>query len=68
LNAVHELDPFPRVVGKEEVAVEIDVIAQTRDLAGRGNSEARLDHAAEHDAEAERARRVSHPDGLPDAA
>jgi hypothetical protein len=68
LNAVHELDPFPRVVRKEEVAVEIDVIAQARDLASRGDPKTRFDHAAEHDAEAERACSVGHPDGLPDPA
>ena len=68
LHAVDELDPVPRVVSEEEVAVEVDVIAQARELAGGRDPEARLDHAAEHDAEAERAGRVDDPYGLADPA
>src|SRR5438093_4602636 len=67
LNSVAELDARPRVFRKQQVAVEIDVGAEARDLRGRGDAEARFDHAAEHDAEVERARRVCHAYRLADA-
>ena len=53
---------------EQEVAVEVDVVAERRDGAAGGDAEARLDHAAEHHAEPERARRVRHPHRLADAA
>src|SRR5437763_476712 len=68
LDAVDELDAGPGVVRKQEVAVEIDVIAEARHLCGRRNPEPGLDHAAEHDAEDERARRTCHSHRLTDAA
>src|SRR5512143_3074521 len=67
LDAVDELDARPRVVREQEVAVEVDVVAQARDLRAGRDAEARLDHAAEHDAEPERPRRVRHLDRLADA-
>ena len=68
LDAVAKLDARPGIVRQEEVAVEIDVVAQRRDAAAGGDRQARLDHAAEHDAEPERARSVHHPDRFPDPA
>src|SRR3990170_2248153 len=68
LHPVPQLDPLPRVLGEEEVAVEIDVVAEARDLAGGGYTEARLDHAPQHDAEAERTSGGHHAHGLADAA
>ena len=68
LDSVVELHAGPRVFGEQEVAVEVDVVAQARDLCGSCDAETRLDHAAEHDAEVERARRVCHAHGLADAA
>src|SRR6187401_995040 len=67
LDAVHELDAGTGVVREQEVSVEVDVIAEAGDLAGRSNRQARLDHAAEHDSQAERACGVRHPHGLADA-
>ena len=37
--------PRPRIVGDQEVAVEVDVVAQRRDDAAGGDAEPRLDHA-----------------------
>src|SRR5215210_8126386 len=68
LNAVDELHAGPRVVREQQVPVEVDVVAEARDLCAGGDSEPRLDHAAEHHAEPERASRVRHPDRLPDPA
>ena len=68
LDAVDELDPRPRILREEQVAVEVDVVAEARDLRGGGDAETGLDHAAEHDAEAERAGRVRHPHRFADAA
>ena len=53
---------------KEQVAVEVDVVAERRDGAAGGDPEPGLDHAAEHHAEAERTRGVGHADRLADAA
>jgi len=39
LHAVAELDSRPRVVREEEVAVQVDVVAQARDLRGGGDPE-----------------------------
>ncbi len=44
------------------------MVAERRDRAAGGDPEAGLDHAAEHHAEPERARRVRHPHGLADPA
>ena len=68
LDAVGERDARPRVVGDQQVPVEVDVVAERRDGAAGGDPEPRLDHAAEHDAEPERARGVRHPDRLADPA
>src|SRR5690349_20165322 len=68
LDAVDELDAGPRVVCKQQVAVEVDVIHEARDVRAGRDPEARLDHASEHDAEPERARRVHHPHRLANAA
>src|SRR5204862_3850178 len=68
LDAVEKGDAGPRIVGEQEVPVEVDVIAQRRDLRRRRNAEAGLDHAAKHHAEAQRTRGVRHTHGLVDAA
>src|SRR5712691_890864 len=68
LDSVDELDARPRILPQQEVTVEVDVVAETRHLAAGGDPEAGLDHAAEHDAQAEGARRVGHPDRLADPA
>src|ERR1700748_1773878 len=60
LDPVDEFDAGPGIGGEQQVAVEVDVIHQARDVRAGGDPEARLDHAAEHDAEAERARRMHH--------
>src|SRR5260370_25043965 len=67
LDSVTERQARPRILREQEVAVEVDVVAQARDLRGRSDSEPRLDHAAEHDTEVERARSVRDPNGLTDA-
>src|SRR5436305_1796169 len=64
LDAVHELDPRPRVALEEDVAVKVDVIAEACDVGGRRDSKSRLDHAAEHHAEPERSGGVCHADPL----
>src|SRR5580765_4716177 len=66
LDAVDERDARPRVVGEEQVAVEVDVVAERREVRAGGDAESRLDHAAEHHAESERARGVRHSDRLAD--
>jgi len=55
-------------VGQQQVAVEVDVVAETCDLRGRRDAQPGLEHAAEHDAEVERAGGVGHLDRLADAA
>src|ERR1051326_7513596 len=67
LNTILELDTRPRIVGQQQVAVEIDVIAERRDVRARGDPETRLDHAAEHHTEAQGAGRVRHPNRLANA-
>ena len=52
----------------QEVAVEVDVVAEARHLCRGGDAETGLDHAAEHHPEPERARRVRHSHRLADAA
>src|SRR4051795_12096604 len=68
LDAVDELDARPRIVREQQVAVEVDVVAEARDLGAGADAEPGLDHAAEHDAEPERPRRVRHPHRLADPA
>src|SRR6266536_5527792 len=68
LNPVLELDTGPRILGEQQVAVEVDVVAEARHCRARGDPEAGLDHAAEHHAEPERARRVRHAHPLSDPA
>ena len=68
LDAVRELDAGPRIVGEQQVAVEVDVVAEARDLRAGGDPEAGLDHAAEHHPEPERAGGVRHPHRLADPA
>ena len=68
LHAVDEGDARPRVVRDEDVAVEVDVVEERRDVRAGGDAEAGLDHAAEHAAEPERARRVHHAHRLAHAA
>ena len=51
MHAFDELDARPRVVAQQEVPVEVDVVAQARDLRPGSDREARLVHAAEHDSE-----------------
>ena len=53
---------------EQEVPVEVDVVAERRDAAAGGDPEPRLEHAAEHHAHPQRARRVRHADRLPDPA
>src|SRR3954468_6457091 len=60
LDAVDEIDARPRIVREQEVAVEIDVIAEGRGARARCGAEAGFDHAAEHHPEPEGARRVCH--------
>src|SRR5438876_11374924 len=68
LNAVHELDARPWVLREEQVAVEIDVVAEARHRSARGDPKSRLDHAAEHHAEPERTRGMRHADALSNPA
>ena len=68
LNAVEEANALPGVLGEEEVAIQVDVVAEARHLARSRDPEPGLEHATEHDAEPEPAGRVHHTDGLPDAA
>src|ERR671930_1501408 len=68
LDAVDELDPRPRILREQQVAVEVDVVEQARDLGACRDCQARLVHAAEHHPEAEPAARMDDPDRLADAA
>src|SRR3954454_20196373 len=68
LHRAAELDARPRVGGEEQVPVEVDVVHEARDVRARRDAEARLDHAAEHHAEAEGACGVDHPHRLTDPA
>src|SRR5439155_8578323 len=68
LNAVDELDARPRILGEQQVAVEVDVVAEARHRSAGGDAEPGLDHAAEHYAEPERARGVRHAHALADPA
>src|SRR5689334_7873755 len=66
--AVGEPETAERAVGDQQVPVEVDPVDERRHLQRLSDPELRLDHAAEHDAEAERARRVRHAHRLADAA
>src|SRR3954447_11871032 len=68
LDTAGEFNTRPRVVGEQEVPVEVDVVAEARDLRAGGDAEAGLDHAPEHDAEPERAGGMRHPHRLADPA
>src|SRR6266542_6579776 len=68
LDAVDELHTGPRVLGQEQVAVEVDVVEEARDLRAGGHRETGFVHAAEHQAEPERAAGVRDPHRLADAA
>src|SRR5947208_1920312 len=68
LHAVDELDAGPRIFGKEQVAVQVDVVEEARDLRAGRDGEARFVHAAQHHPEPERAARVDDPHCLADAA
>ena len=63
-----EAEPLERVVGVQQVAVEVDDVDQRRQLRGRGDAQARLVHAAQHHRQAERAGGVDHALRLADAA
>ena len=67
-RAVVEAEPLERVVGVQQVAVEVDDVDQRRQLRGRRDAELRLVHAAEHHRQAERAGGVDHAVRLADAA
>ena len=58
--------PGTGIVGEQEVPVEVDVITERGHQAAGGDPEPRLDHAAEHHAEPERARGVGDANRLPD--
>src|SRR6266545_2022838 len=64
LDAVDELHSWPRVIREEQVAVEIDVVAEACDLRCGCDSESGLEHAAEHHAQVQCTRRVRHADRL----
>src|SRR4051794_12468041 len=68
LDTAGEFNTGPRVGGEQEVPVEVDVVAEARDLRAGGDAEAGLDHAAEHHAEPKPARGVRHPHRLADPA
>jgi hypothetical protein len=51
LNTVDQVDSDPGIVGDQQVAVEIDVVAQARDRGTGGDAEPLLDRATEHHAE-----------------
>src|SRR5436190_10347369 len=68
LYAVSELDPRPRILGQEQIAVEVDVVEEARNLRSRRDRETRLVHAAEHHSQPERAARVDDAHRLADAA
>src|SRR5580765_861498 len=68
LNTILELNTRPRIVREQEVAVEIDVVAERRDVRAGCDAEPGLDHAAEHHAQVERACRVRHAHRFADPA
>src|SRR2546430_14279152 len=67
LHAIDELDAGPRVLREQQVAVEVDVVEEARDLRAGRDRKARLVHAAEHQAEPERAARVGDPHPFADS-
>src|SRR5579871_2185990 len=68
LYPANERDARPWIVREEKVPVEVDVIDEARDVGRGSDPESRLDHAAEHDAKAERARGVHHAHRLANTA
>src|SRR3954452_16515663 len=68
LDATGEFNTGPRVEREQQVAVQVDVIAEARDLRGGGGPETGLHPAGEDHAQAEGAGRVHHPYGLANAA
>src|SRR5438552_1637079 len=68
LDTVGKFNTRPRVAGEQQVAVEVDVVEQARDVRARRDAEPGLDHAAQHQAEAERPGGVRHPHRLANAA
>src|SRR5256885_9222111 len=66
LDAVDELDAGPRILREQQVAVQVDVVEEAGDLGARRDGQARLVHAAEHQAEAERAAGMGNPHRLAD--
>ena len=66
LHSVDELHTGPGSL-REEVAVEIDVVAERSDDAAGGDPQPRLDHAAEHHTEPECAGGVGHAHRFADA-
>src|SRR3954452_12237152 len=68
LDTAGEFNTGPRVGGEQEVDIEVDVVAEARDLRAGGDAEGGLHHAPEHDPEPERAGAVRHPHRLADPA
>src|SRR4029453_3893763 len=68
LHSVDELHSGPRVLGEQQVAVEVDVVAERCDAAPCSDPEPRLDHATKHHPEHKRARSMRHTRRLADAA
>src|SRR5262249_61302690 len=68
LDAIGEFNTGPGICREQEVAVEIDVIAEARDLRAGRDPEPGLHHAAEHHTETERACGVDHLEGRADAS
>src|SRR3954453_19634175 len=65
---VREAEAGEGRVGDQQVPVEGDVVGRGAELRGLADPQLGLDHAAEHDLEVERPRRMDHPQRLADAA
>src|SRR5262245_10100091 len=68
LDAVDEADAGARVVTEQQVAVEIDVVAERSDATAGSDAEPGFDHAPDHHLEPQRPGGVRHPDRLADAS
>src|SRR5439155_26253000 len=68
LDAIREFNTGPRGRCEQEIPVDVDVVAEARDLGSGGDPETGFDHAPEHHPEAERASGVRHPHRLANAA
>src|ERR1035437_1352066 len=66
--AVRVRDPGERIAGGEEGPVEIGPVDQRAQVGSGGGEDLRLDHAAEHDLEPQRARGVDHRQRAADPA